>query len=40
MPKPVNKNLHKVTIEDIENHKLITDEELDSDIQYTLLSRR
>ena len=36
MPKPVNKNLHKVTIEDIENHKLITDEELDSDIQNIL----
>lgn len=31
-----NKHLHKVTIEDIENHKIITDKELDADIQNIL----
>jgi|TARA_R110000787_G_C13387878_1_gene442380 hypothetical protein len=36
MLKPINKHLHKVTIEDIENHKIITDKELDADIQNIL----
>jgi len=36
MFKPVNKNLHKVTIEDIENHKLITEDELSRDIKNIL----
>lgn len=35
--KKVNENLDTVTIEDIENHKLISDEELDRDI-YNLLN--
>ncbi len=36
MLKPVNRNLHTVTIKDIEDHKIITEEELNRDLKNLL----